>query len=232
MDVSQIESFALPLVGSVVAGGLIGLEREWRGRPAGLRTHILVSLASALLMLAAMGQADWAFRALPDENIVTDPTRMAHGVLTGIGFLCAGVIFRSGFSIHGLTTAASLWITSAIGLLFGAGLFALGLIGTVTTVAILIGLKLISRRLPAQVLTDVEVSWRRKGRSPEAEVEALLKALDPALSPDRFQLLEGGSLVRRTWRIKASSEAELKRLAQQLCRLPSVTDYVLNPRND
>ena len=115
-----------PILGAVVAGGTIGLEREWRGRAAGFRTHILVSLASALLMLAAMRQADWAFRALPDENIVTDPTRMAHGVLTGIGFLCAGVIFRTGFSIHGLTTAASLWITSAIGILFGAGLYALG----------------------------------------------------------------------------------------------------------
>jgi putative Mg2+ transporter-C (MgtC) family protein len=232
MDLSQIESFALPLLGAVVAGGLIGFEREWRGRPAGLRTHILVSLASALLMLAAMGQADWAFRALPDENIVTDPTRMAHGVLTGIGFLCAGVIFRAGFSIHGLTTAASLWITSALGLLFGAGLFTLGLVGTVTTVIILVGFKLISRRLPTQVLTDVEVSWRRKGRSPEAQVEALLKQIDPALRPDRFQVVEGGAVVRRSWRIKASSEAELKGLAQQLCSLPDVTDYVLDPRDD
>ena len=107
MNLSEIESFALPILGAVVAGGLIGFEREWRGRAAGFRTHILVSLASALLMLAAMGQADWAFRALPDENIVTDPTRMAHGVLTGIGFLCAGVIFRTGFSIHGLTSAGS-----------------------------------------------------------------------------------------------------------------------------
>ena len=129
-----------PILGAVVAGGTIGLEREWRGRAAGFRTHILVSLASALLMLAAMRQADWAFRALPDENIVTDPTRMAHGVLTGIGFLCAGVIFRTGFSVHGLTTAASLWITSAIGLLFGAGLYGLGALGTGVTALILGGL--------------------------------------------------------------------------------------------
>ena len=119
-----------PIVGAIVAGGLIGFEREWRGRAAGLRTHILVCLASSLLMLAGMSQGDWAFEALPDENIVTDPTRMAHGILTGIGFLCAGVIFRTGFSIHGLTTAASLWITSAIGILFGAGLLGLGVVST------------------------------------------------------------------------------------------------------
>ena len=149
MNLGSLEGAVLPILGAVIAGGVIGFEREWRGRAAGLRTHILVSLASALLMLAAMSQADWAFRALPDENIVTDPTRMAHGVLTGIGFLCAGVIFRTGFSIHGLTTAASLWITSAIGILFGAGLYALGAAATVVTALILIGLKLISGRLPA-----------------------------------------------------------------------------------
>lgn len=232
MSLSDIHTFALPILGALVAGGLIGLEREWRGRAAGFRTHILVSLASALLMLAAMGQADWAFRALPDENIVTDPTRMAHGVLTGIGFLCAGVIFRTGFSIHGLTTAASLWITSAIGLLFGAGLFTLGIVGTVTTGLILVALRLVNVRLPARTLSDVEVRWRRDGASPEAEVEAALKAIDPAPHHDRFELIAGGTLIRRSWRIKAGSEHELKALAARLGALPEVTGYVLNPRDD
>lgn len=232
MNLSEIETFALPILGALVAGGLIGFEREWRGRAAGFRTHILVSLASALLMLAAMGQADWAFRALPDENIVTDPTRMAHGVLTGIGFLCAGVIFRTGFSIHGLTTAASLWITSAIGLLFGAGLFTLGVVGTVTTGLILVALRLVSVRLPARTLTDVEVSWRREGPSPEAEVEAALKAVDPAVHADRFELTEAGATVRRTWRLKAGGDEQFKALAERLCALPGVTAYVLDPRDD
>ncbi|WP_426040012.1 MgtC/SapB family protein [Brevundimonas sp. TWP2-3-4b1] len=125
------------MLGAVLAGGVICIEREWQGRAAGLRTHILVCLASALLMQAALTQGHWAFLALPDENIVTDPTRMAHGVLTGIGFLCAGVIFRTGFSIHGLTTAASLWITSAIGILLGVGLYGLGIVATVVTGLIL-----------------------------------------------------------------------------------------------
>ena len=99
--------FLYPLLAAVVAGGLIGLEREWRGRAAGFRTHILVCLASALLMQASMQQADWHFELIAGQRIVADPARMAHGILTGIGFLCAGVIFRAGFSIHGLTTAAS-----------------------------------------------------------------------------------------------------------------------------
>lgn len=221
-----------PIAGAVIAGGVIGLEREWRGRAAGFRTHILVCLASALLMLAAMSQADWAFRALPDENIVTDPTRMAHGVLTGIGFLCAGVIFRTGFSIHGLTTAASLWITSAIGLLFGAGLYGLGAAGTAVTAAILIGLRLISKHLPARTVVDAEVCWSRQADSPESAVETLLRAIDAGARRDRFELIDGGATVRRTWRLKTATEAQLKQLAEGLCATPGVVAYRLDPRDD
>ena len=224
--------FLLPIAGSIVAGGVIGLEREWRGRAAGFRTHILVSLASALLMLAAMSQADWAFRALPDENIVTDPTRMAHGVLTGIGFLCAGVIFRTGFSIHGLTTAASLWITSAIGLLFGAGLYGLGAVATAVTAGILIGLRLISKNLPGQTLIDVEVAWARDDHGAGQAVEAAIRDLDPQPRHDRFELIDEGRLQRRAWRLKAATEPELKRLSEALRRIPGVVAYTLDPRDD
>lgn len=232
MTLSEFQSLILPVGAAVLAGGLIGLEREWRGRAAGFRTHILVSLASCLLMLAAMTQADWAFEALPNENIVTDPTRMAHGVLTGIGFLCAGVIFRTGFSIHGLTTAASLWITSAIGLLFGAGLYALGVVGTVTTAAILIGLRLVNRRLPQRTLVDVQVCWRREGPTPEAGIVAALHALAAATKDDRFELLDGGASVRRSWLVETRGEASLQTLAQTLTALPGVTGFTLDPRAD
>lgn len=232
MNLGSLEGAVLPILGALVAGGVIGFEREWRGRAAGLRTHILVSLASALLMVAAMSQADWAFRALPDENIVTDPTRMAHGVLTGIGFLCAGVIFRTGFSIHGLTTAASLWITSAIGLLFGAGLYALGAAATGVTAAILVGLRLISGRLPARTVVDVEICWERREASPEPAVETALKGIDADARHDRFELFDDGAKVRRSWRLKAAEEGQLKRLAEQLCAIPGVVAYRLDPRDD
>ncbi|MBK5956517.1 magnesium transporter [Rhodospirillum rubrum] len=222
----------LPILGAVVAGGVIGLEREWRGRAAGFRTHILVSLASALLMLAAMSQADWAFRALPDENIVTDPTRMAHGVLTGIGFLCAGVIFRTGFSIHGLTTAASLWITSALGLLFGAGLYGLGVAGTIVTALILVGLRLISRKLPARILADVEVAWARGDEATGQSVLAAVKAVDPTPRSDRLELVDEGRLQRRAWRLKVAADGDLLTLSDTLGRLPGVAAYRLDPRDD
>lgn len=232
MILENLPDAFLPILGAVVAGGVIGLEREWRGRAAGFRTHILVSLASCLLMLAAMTQADWAFRALPDENIVTDPTRMAHGVLTGIGFLCAGVIFRTGFSIHGLTTAASLWITSALGLLFGAGLYGLGAAGTVVTALILIGLRLISRNLPARILADVEVAWARGDEATGQAVVAAVKTVDPAPRSDRLELVDEGRLQRRAWRLKVTADGDLLTLGEALRRLPGVAAYRLDPRDD
>jgi putative Mg2+ transporter-C (MgtC) family protein len=103
------------VVVAAVLGGAIGLERELDEKAAGLRTHILVSVGSALFTLVgAYGFADF-----PSSSI--DPSRIAAQIVTGVGFLGAGVIFRQGFTIRGLTTAASLWLVAAIGMAAGAG---------------------------------------------------------------------------------------------------------------
>src|SRR5229473_386268 len=96
------------LVLALVAGGLIGLERSYHGRPAGFRTHTLVCLASTLLMLVAVYESQW-FPTSGVDTVRIDPTRMAQGIMTGMGFLGAGVIIKEGASVRGLTTAASLW---------------------------------------------------------------------------------------------------------------------------
>jgi putative Mg2+ transporter-C (MgtC) family protein len=101
-----------------VLGGLIGLERELHGRAAGLRTHILVCLGSALIMLTSMHMF-----YLFQETAPIDPARIAAGVITGIGFLGAGTILRFRASVRGLTTAASLWAVAGIGLAIGSGFY-------------------------------------------------------------------------------------------------------------
>ena len=103
---------------ALVLGGLIGMERTIHGRPAGFRTHALVCLASTLLMMAAVYQGRW-MNANAIGTITIDPTRTAQGIMTGIGFLGAGVIFKEGLTVRGLTTAASIWITAAIGIQVG-----------------------------------------------------------------------------------------------------------------
>ncbi len=232
MNWNDLPAFTLPLLAAVVAGGLIGFEREWRGRAAGFRTHILVCLGSALLMEAAVMQGMWRFAPLPGTDIVSDPTRMAHGVLTGIGFLCAGVIFRSGFSIHGLTTAASLWVTAAIGLLFGAGLYQLGIVGTLLTAIILIGLRLVSGRLPQTAVVDAHVAWRRETPQVEAAVHQALGNLNRVARSDHHELLDDGQTVRWGFRLTKASPEAIHAFAERLRAIDGVTGYDLDPRDD
>jgi MgtC family len=110
----------LRVIGALLIGGLKGLERSFHGRPAGFRTHSLVCVASSLLMLVTVHQNEWMTQVALDA-IRTDPTRMAQGIMTDIGFLGAGVIFREGLTVRGLTTAASIWVTASIGVFVGIG---------------------------------------------------------------------------------------------------------------
>lgn len=110
----------LRIVGSLLLGGLIGLERELHNHAAGLRTHILVCMGSTAIMLLSI----YGFEQFVNEyNVRMDPARLAAQVVSGVGFLGAGAIIRNGFNITGLTTAASIWVVAAIGLCVGAGFF-------------------------------------------------------------------------------------------------------------
>jgi len=124
------------LVASVLLSSLIGFEREVRGRAAGLRTHILVGLSTCLLMLVSIFIATEF-----GEGQMFDPGRVAAGVVTGIGILCAGTIIRFGTSVKGLTTAASLWAVAALGLAVGLGFY---IAAYAATALILITLLLLS----------------------------------------------------------------------------------------
>ena len=114
------------LILAAVAGGLVGLERERHGRPAGLRTNILVSVGACAMMI--ISEAFYLkYGMLDTESAVRfDPSRVAAQIVTGIGFLGAGVILKEGISVRGLTTAASLWVVASLGMAFGMGHFTLG----------------------------------------------------------------------------------------------------------
>jgi len=124
------------LILAAVLSGLIGFEREARQKAAGLRTHMLVGLGAALFTLVGA----YAFAG-------PDPSRVAAQVVTGIGFLGAGAIFREGVTVTGLTTAAGLWAVAAIGMTAGSGLTAGAVAATVITLVILYGLGLVERRM-------------------------------------------------------------------------------------
>jgi putative Mg2+ transporter-C (MgtC) family protein len=219
----------LPIAGSVVAGALIGLEREYRGRPAGFRTHILVCLASSLLMLAAVHQVHW-LSDTPYEIIRIDPVRMAHGILTGIGFLCGGVIFRENFTVHGLTTAASLWITSALGTLYGVGFYGLAVGGTLATLGVL-GLLRLTEAAVAQLRhMDVRVRFRRGAHASEDEFRTLLARHGLTASTVTHRLLDEGVVELST--TVRSRRLNTAAVAEALCADEKVVGYDLLPRQE
>src|SRR6202162_4511672 len=135
------------VTGALVIGALIGFERTFHGRPAGFRTHSLVCIASAILMIVTVYQNQW-MTLLEHDAIRTDPTRMAQGIMTGIGFLGAGVIFKEALSVRGLTTAAAIWITAAIRILAGVGFYFPAVVGTLLTLGTLSVFRLVEMRMP------------------------------------------------------------------------------------
>src|SRR5688572_17581667 len=137
------------LLYALLAGSLVGFERNYHGRPAGFRTHALVCLSSCLLMLITLYQARW-FPTPTMERITLDPTRMAQGIMTGIGFLGAGAIMKEGLSVRGLTTAASIWITAAIGILFGIGFYFPAALASALTLGTLSTFRWIESKLPVE----------------------------------------------------------------------------------
>lgn len=133
MDMTLDFAFRLFLAGAM--GTIIGLEREYRAKEAGYRTHFLVSLGSALIMIVSQ----YGFQdLLGREGVGVDPGRIAAQVVTGIGFIGAGTIILNKQIVRGLTTAAGIWVTSGIGLVIGAGMYGLGVCATILT---LIGLE-------------------------------------------------------------------------------------------
>ena len=168
----------VPLLGSLFCGGLIGAEREFQGKPAGLRTHTLVCFASALMTLLGLRMDEWAVSLPAGAQIVSDMARMPHVILPGVGFLGAGVIFREGASVQGLTTAASLWLTAAVGIVLGAGLIELAALSTGFALIVLVLLRALQRLMPPRREFRIEVAVAEASPWDGAALTAILSAQD------------------------------------------------------
>ena len=154
--VADFEMIFRLLMASVL-GALIGLEREIHGRPAGFRTHLLVSLGSCLFVITSI----YFYRVYGNFTgsgpVGVDPGRVAAQVVTGIGFLGAGAIIREKASIRGLTTAACLWVVAAIGVSCGVGLYGISLVVTAISLASLLFLKKVETILKRDTYTSLKV---------------------------------------------------------------------------
>jgi len=162
MNYSNLQELWSPLgriLLSALLGGLLGFERDIHGRGAGLRTHLLVSLGACVFMILSTHVESFGV-AVADTGFsrVTDPARIAAQVVTGIGFLGAGVIIKEGLSIRGLTTAACLWVAAAIGMASGAGFFVIAVITTAIALFSLTFLRTVENFYRKDVYRDLAVS--------------------------------------------------------------------------
>lgn len=138
--VTPYPEIALRFGAAAFAGGLIGFEREWRDRTAGLRTHMLVALAAAVFTVVAVELA-LQVAASAGDSARPDPLRVVEAVTAGVAFLGAGAIIKGGGDVQGLTTAAGLWLAGAAGLAAGAGFYGIVLLAAVIGVAIIVAVR-------------------------------------------------------------------------------------------
>lgn len=209
----------LNLLGALMLGLVVGYERSFHGRAAGMRTYGLVCMASAALTVIA-GYPDYWYGGHATVIATSDPTRIIQGIVTGIGFLGAGVIMKEGFNISGLTTAASIWASSAIGILVGVGFYAAAILLAFLSAACMLWVSKLEAWLPAHTAVSISMGFD-KGFVPSEEVLR-------RMARERDYEIAAGSLTitfqdgRPEWQFiavamskKAASVTELAKLLTQ-----------------
>lgn len=151
----------LNLLGALLLGLLVGYERSYHGRAAGMRTYGLVSMAAAALTVIAGYPAFW-YGGHVTTVAITDPTRVIQGIVTGVGFLGAGVIMKDGLSISGLTTAASIWASSAIGVMVGVGFYAAAILLAILSASCMMWMSKLEVWLPSRQAIGITLRFHRE----------------------------------------------------------------------
>lgn len=221
---------ALNLLGALLLGMLVGYERSYNGRAAGMRTYGLVCMAATALTVFAGMPAFWYGGSVTE--LQGDPTRVVQGVVTGVGFLCAGVIFKDGLSISGLTTAASLWAAAAIGVLLGVGFYAAALLMALLCMLSMSALQRLEAWLPGRTTLEVSLTFRPTGPPSFQTLAQAAEDRGYRVLHDSLRITFADS--RPVWRFcvvapdraRAASPAAL---AEDLARAEGVDGYSLVP---
>jgi putative Mg2+ transporter-C (MgtC) family protein len=216
------------LAAAFVGGSVVGLERSYNGRVAGFRTHALVAIAAAAAMTVAYSPSLLGGLA-PGSTAAGDATRLAQGVMTGVGFLGGGVIFKEGANIQGLTTAASIWATAAIGLLCGVGLWPTALAAAVLVVVVLTVMRYAEAWLPTRVRADGAFRFKADSAPDEIGFRRLLGGHGVVVSDLSYRLTNGGEIFEYRAQIEDRGGRAFDSLAQRLrASVPALMEFELN----
>lgn len=211
--------FMLRLLVAGILGAIIGLDREYRAKEAGYRTHFLVSLGSALIMIVSQ----YGFQEIIKENSVTlDPSRVAAQVVSGIGFIGAGTIILQKQIVRGLTTAAGIWATAGIGLAVGAGMYAIGI---ATTVLTLIGLELLSYIFKSVGMKSSMIAFSTNNKDTLKQIADRFYSKDYMIVSYEMQTLHPGEMesYQVTMVIKSKRNNDEGHLLSLMQNFPDVT---------
>ena len=209
-----------------LCGGAIGIERTLRQKDAGFRTHIIIALGATLFMIISKyGFFDIAAIAgtYPDANINIDVTRIASTIVTGISFVGAGMIFVNGGNVKGLTTAAGTWVTAAVGMAIGAGMYVIGLVGTVLVILVQIIFHTFLIGFDKVLANDIrkEISVRLRNR-PEAVKELKTMLRDRGITVIHMNIATAEDTFVLVLTVKADKHADLDEIASVLSEEPDV----------
>ncbi|HXQ17416.1 MAG TPA: MgtC/SapB family protein [Caulobacteraceae bacterium] len=212
---------------ALVAGALIGAERSYNGRAAGFRTNILVALAAAGAVTMAM-QPQFAGVSRALGFAYADPIpQIAQGVMTGVGFLGGGVIFKEGVSVQGLTTAACIWAVAAVGLLFGVSMYGAGALLTLMILVTLIGLRVVESSLPRKVYALATFVFERDSAPDETALEMILGPHKVKLYDVSYATRDHGKLFELSANLVTTDESSLRRLAERLKETGGLVEFSL-----
>jgi len=210
---------------AILLGGAIGIERESRGRPAGLRTHILVCLGATIIMLASMRLGEMAQSLAPAARIQVDPGRIAAGIVTGIGFLGAGAIIRIGDLVRGLTTAGCIWFVAALGITIGQGMYALATVATGLALLVLLALSQLERHIePLIYRSFVVCATLPHAEAVERDARTLLTERDIRMQDMLHRLSVSEGRAEITFKISTRHRFQSGELLRAVSKLAGVVE--------
>ncbi|MDZ7295417.1 MAG: MgtC/SapB family protein [candidate division KSB1 bacterium] len=206
---------------AVVLGAVVGLERARHGRPAGMRTHALVCAGATMIMLTARGLATVSPEAM--ARITVDPGRIAAGIITGIGFLGAGSIIKSGDFVRGLTTAACLWFVAALGIIIGEGFFLLSLLATALALFLLVVMDRFEHRFARVVYRSLRVVVpAQERRRVEDSLREVLAEMGMRVQDTQYRLSAQAGAAQIVFRLRGSTRTSGSELMERLLAVEGV----------
>jgi putative Mg2+ transporter-C (MgtC) family protein len=228
--------FNLVIIGhlfyALVAGGLVGMERSANGRAAGFRTYALVCISSTMLMVVNAFPAIWYGHQAVTTQPLIDPTRVVQGLMTGIGFLGAGVIFRDGVNVRGLTTAASIWAVAAIGILIGLSFYLAAAMSTILVIGILSVFRRVESRLPKTSYGYFNVRARVPSELTESAIRALMVEHGYTVVGASYKMGDEGRYIEYQLVTSTRTPERCGELAQVLAKTAGVIEFKLSPSRD